>query len=308
MIAGQSIDAGTVTVRNDETYLYVTVYSKAGFQDVQENIKMWIGTKLPNKRPPAGKFPYKIYETSDTGKFRIELSTLEGWDDEAGCEQDFYIIVHADVLTIAGDPNSGETAFGGCEEGAGKAWWYYMEYTTQCCDEEVCMDAFAKKGNEAHSHCINYTDNNGKQYLAWSNQIDFGLFQGSTRQITLWANVDQCNPYDDSDRIAVGYVNISTFSEGEGDGMKLYANIKYVIYDRYIDRCHLIEVNSYVGLDKSPIDSNGNLIISDTNKFYHKELGGVSEYTFERLSWPGKNTYKAWDTYIIAHAKVCEIK
>ena len=37
LIAGQSIDAGTVSVMNDGVNLYVTVYSKAGYQDVEEN-------------------------------------------------------------------------------------------------------------------------------------------------------------------------------------------------------------------------------------------------------------------------------
>lgn len=132
--AGQTIDAGSVTISNDDTYLYVKVYSKAGFQDVEENIKMWIGLTPPDSRPPSGHFPYKVTEDGTTHIFEIELSTLPEWDE---CGKSYVVIVHADVLTEEGNSGSGETAYGGCDGVQDQPWWAYMDYETQCCEEET---------------------------------------------------------------------------------------------------------------------------------------------------------------------------
>ena len=311
LIAGQSIDAGTVSVMNDGVNLYVTVYSISGFQDVDENIKMWIGTNLPSGRPAAGKFPYKVTESGNTHIFQIPLSSFDGWTEDE-CEQHYYIIVHADVKVVNGDGFDEETAFGGCEEGGGKAWWYYMEYATSCCEEDMeCMDAFARKDNDRYSFCINYNDDERNSKITWSSQLDFNLFEGvggASHKIRLWVNVDQCNPWTDAERVNIGYVTVSTFSEGVGDGMKLYADMKYWIKDEFKDEYQFSVVNVYFGLYADSFDDNGNAIMPSGDKFYQEELNGGSEFTLKRLDWPGTNGNLAWDTYFISHVKICEIK
>jgi hypothetical protein len=309
LIAGQNLDAGEVTIQNNKTHLYVKVYSKAGFQNVRENIKMYIGLPedLPSKRPPAGHFPYKVTESGDTYIFEIPLSTLDGWDDEGDCAQDFAIIVHADVLTKVGDAGSGETAFGGCVEGSGKAWWYYMEYKTSCCEEMECVDAFARKDNDQHAFCI--LDNEGNT-MAWSSQLDYNLFEGdrgASHKIRLWVNVDQCDPWADEERINVGFATVTTFSEGIGDGMKLYANVKYWISDQYKDQYKILNVSAFFGLYSNSFDINGKPIMPDEDEFYHQEVNDLSEYTLKRINWPGTNGNLVWDTYFISKIKVCKI-
>ena len=56
--AGQTIDAGDAPIYNDGDNLYVTVYSENGFQDGEEQIKMWIGADMTfTSRPNAGSLP-----------------------------------------------------------------------------------------------------------------------------------------------------------------------------------------------------------------------------------------------------------
>jgi hypothetical protein len=125
LIAGQYTDNGSVTIYNDATKLYVTVYSSNGFDPTKpENIKMWFGTTLIfDDRPAAGQLPFKVTETSDTHTFEFLLSSFA-----LTCGTPIYVIVHADV--------PGATAFGGGTAGSGSAWWYYMQYTIQCCDPQ----------------------------------------------------------------------------------------------------------------------------------------------------------------------------
>lgn len=205
LIAGQSIDAGTVTVRNDATHLYVEVYSKAGFQDVEENIKMWIGTELPKKRPPAGHFPYKVTESSNKYTFGIPLSSIDGWDVSCGENAEpFYIIVHADVLTESG---SKETAFGGCISGDTKgAWWYYMEYKVQCCDEDDY--AFMYKGAD-YVTCFNDGSING-----FSNVHHYRYYRTYTRTNYIYTNSDNnCDKLSDSRIGGVTYSILDPYNE-----------------------------------------------------------------------------------------------
>ena len=305
LVAGQNIDAGTVTVRNDDTYLYITVFSKAGFQDVDENVKIWAGTELPKKRPPAGHFPYKDKVTGLTSpEYKIKLSDI-GWDGKCGENtQPLYIIVHADVLTLN---DGGQTAFGGCIEAETKgAWWYYMDYKVQCCDEEEeCLDAFAFKYlNPNHSNCLDYTDNETKN-LVWSNNFNFRYLENRNYQFSLIANAEECIPQakdgtiTDSAAIVVGFINITMFSEGVGDGIKLYTTISYHITNTDYK---LSNVNLYLNNVETP--NNVNPLSGDYNYNVSSPEWNSTTTTFEKLPWPG--AYNAWDTFLIPHVKVCK--
>jgi hypothetical protein len=152
--AGQTIDAGSVTIYNDEVNLYVTVYSEFGYQAGDEQLKLWVGGDLKNlPRSPAGnpingQFPYKI--TTDGGTtytFTIPLDDLSLVND---CGDNIYVVLHADVLADDGNGGgpSAETAYGGDTGGdTGNSWWYYTTFTIQCCDDppvfDHCETAFA---------------------------------------------------------------------------------------------------------------------------------------------------------------------
>ncbi len=153
--AGQTIDAGSVTIYNDNTNLYVTTFSSAGYVSGTEQLKMWVGTDLlnmPQNRqgiPIPGQFPYKITTDGNTTyTFTIPLNSLPLINN---CGQSVYVVVHADVLANNGSGStSSETAFGGDVAGTGPRWWFYTSYMVECCSNPPVFDksetAFAKGG------------------------------------------------------------------------------------------------------------------------------------------------------------------
>jgi hypothetical protein len=134
--AGQTINAGTITVENDNTNLYVT-YNTTG---IFGTLHLWVGTDLtlvPSSKsdkgtPVPGKFPYKYTTNGETTyTFTIPLNKIPGYDQKCGTgSRPIYVVAHAEV-TINGNK---ETAFGGCVPGTGPRWWYYAVHTLQCCD------------------------------------------------------------------------------------------------------------------------------------------------------------------------------
>lgn len=152
LFAGQNIDVGSVTIYNDGTNLYITVYSVDGYADMPEQIKIWVGGDLTNMpateggAPIIGQFPYKLTTNGGTTyTVTIPLDEISLFNE---CGDLIYVVVHADVL-VDGNGTTAETAFGGDEEGPGARWWYYSEYTSQCCNGpalDYCETAFAKGG------------------------------------------------------------------------------------------------------------------------------------------------------------------
>lgn len=215
--AGQTIDAGSVTIYNDATNLYVTVYSEFGFQSVDENIKMWVGadfTTLPVNGqgvPINGQFPYKVTTSGTTYTFTIPLNDLSLVNQ---CGDLIYIVVHGDVL--ASDGNGGttaETAFGGdTPGGTGNRWWFYTTFNIQCCNgggggfdhEET---AFAKggwvwttqpKSNPENLPSLNLTKNR------WGWAIN--LTETGTTSYQIWAGAGLNNT---SNGVLVGTLSVN---------------------------------------------------------------------------------------------------
>ena len=283
--AGQHIDAGLVTIMNDDEYLYVKVYSEAGFQDVDENIKMWIGTEVPDKRLPAGHFPYKVTESGNTHIFQIPLSSLSSgddvvWDGECGVNNTdpLIIIVHADVITKSG---SSETAFGGCEEGQGRgAWWYYMNYVIECCDEEEeLLNAFGVKHNNTQSSCASDV---------WTSWVFGGWLNGYTEEnpfkgmVLYLEDNDNCDNFDNQ---IVGHIEINIM-DNDVNTLK----IKYVITDDHY---------ALSGIDFSIKE----LDIDTDYRNFKEPVDMESEYTLY-IPWSGNINHNEQLLYFIQQAKV----
>jgi hypothetical protein len=148
--AGQTINAGTLTVSNDQTNLYVT-YTTSG---VFSTLHLWVGTDmalLPKNSqgtPIPGQFPY-VYDASGltTYTYTIPLSGISFFNT---CGDKVYVVAHAEVSINGGN----ETAFGGNIEGTGtNRWYFYAGYSTVCCEtpppppsNEKLGTAFAKGG------------------------------------------------------------------------------------------------------------------------------------------------------------------
>jgi len=130
--AGQDIDAGTLTVSNDETNIYVTYSTTTQFG----NLHVWVGTDstaFPQNsqgKPVFGQFPY-TYDATGLNEytFTIPLSDIEFYNE---CGEEIFLIAHAEVL-VNGE---WETGFGGNIPGNDNRWFYYAKYTVACCNEE----------------------------------------------------------------------------------------------------------------------------------------------------------------------------
>jgi hypothetical protein len=152
--AGQTIDAGTLIVSNDETNLYVTYNTTGDFG----TLHLWVGTDLtllpttPNGSglgtPIPGQFPY-VYDAAGltTYTFTIPLANISFY---TACGNTINVVAHAEVSINGGN----ETAFGGDIAGKGtNRWYFYTAYVTSCCSGtppptplEKLGTAFAKGG------------------------------------------------------------------------------------------------------------------------------------------------------------------
>jgi hypothetical protein len=130
LLGGQTIDEGDIVVGSTNDSVFLSIVTTGGFADDDENLKIWIGkTMIFEDRPSAGSFPYKYTLQKGVLKF------YAGWSfEELGikCGDKLFLVVHGDMV-------DGETAFGGklINPGPGKAWWYYMEFTIECCEPTV---------------------------------------------------------------------------------------------------------------------------------------------------------------------------
>lgn len=302
-----SMDAGEVVISYDETYVYVKVTSTAGFQGSSENVKMWIGKDLNdlpsagNGAPINGHFPYKANVSGDTHVFQIALADIDGG---LGCEDLIYIVVHGDVMVVNDGKTTAETAYAGDHEGEGNRWWWYMEESveccdedsaeccdddsSECCDEEQCYDVFAYTNSDSSKSFCYESDGN---YLGWVNQFKYINPGNGPFKFPLYANVDDCDPSSGTD-MEIGYAEILFSSDGEVD----FVSIKYVLNKGY-------EFTS-ASLRLSKCSESGYVDCSDQKEIEGSLINEKSVATFGIQEWLGG--YDLWDGYIYPSAKVCK--
>lgn len=138
LTAGQTIDVGTVTVSNDEDYLYVT-YNTTGDWYLT-GVKLYVGLgDAPTERLNPGKAPYKSGDIFHARSYTFEVPLDEF---VVTCDETtLWLQAHADVVRLDEEgnevPDSGETAYGGDITKPKKGSWYgNISYTVQCCEEE----------------------------------------------------------------------------------------------------------------------------------------------------------------------------
>lgn len=301
--AGQDIDAGSVIVGNDDEYLYVTVKSTEGFQDVEENVKIWVGDELPDRRPPAGQFPYKVTVPEGETEVTVQIPLSDFIEDSDQCQpEDLYVLVHGDVIA----DGNGETAWGGCDEGDGNAWWYYIDYTTQCC---ACWCGFGYDYQTPENESCLAMMYEGVRWIFWSNMYEFEALKDQSYEIGLVVNSSFCHPLDadgeiqDNLAFKIGSVFIKPY---EMEGMK-YVDVEYRLYEKY--QGYNIQMDLYIGADRIPKhDKEEKVVIPDEKHmvFQHKLEPGQVNYTFEKLPWLSHHEEgsESCETYISVHAAV----
>lgn len=181
--AGKNTDVGTVTVSNDEDYLYVT-YNTTGDWYLKE-VKLYVRDSEPTERLNPGKAPYKsgniFYARSYT--FVVPLTGFEVTCDVT----ELWLQAHADVVRLdeGGNeevPDSGETAYGGDITKPKKGSWYgNISYTVQCCEEEQ-EPCYEWKGETAWA--------DGTRYVKKGNWATYTKYEGFEKSVTLYAGQD----------------------------------------------------------------------------------------------------------------------
>jgi hypothetical protein len=133
--AGQHTDSGTVTVWNDENYLYVQFQTTGEWTLTETHVHVATSLSgIPTNEqgiPVPGQFDYTAtHNHISTYTYTIPLTWPEATD--------LTIAAHATVALL--DGNGGtvqiETAWGGDHLEGGARWWFYLEYSIQTCQPE----------------------------------------------------------------------------------------------------------------------------------------------------------------------------
>ncbi|MBN2412700.1 hypothetical protein JXQ31_13505 [candidate division KSB1 bacterium] len=205
LIAGQTIDVGSVTVTNDADYIYITYtidHPDACFGTLQ----VWVGDDLAdmpqNKKgtPIPGQFcqvnsDWCFDATGQTSyTFTIPFSDLDNMGVNTACEQTLFVVTHAEVdMDCDPETDEHETAFSGDESGSGPRWWFYGEYSI-CCYEPPsgCQTETGWGGNtgvnvgEPGAWWYYFKVANGSPQTIYAGQtIDVGIVTYNSTQLTI---------------------------------------------------------------------------------------------------------------------------
>jgi hypothetical protein len=148
LYAGRTIDAGTVTVSNDSSNLYVAFSTKNGWQLTESHLAIALTLSgIPQTKsgnPKVGNFPYqRTYDpavTSDVYVFSLDqLAVSLGLDRFTCGSTSLVIAAHAVVVQLDGNGGvtSRETGWASGPGFPGANWATYFGYTVQCCAPAV---------------------------------------------------------------------------------------------------------------------------------------------------------------------------
>ncbi len=124
LMAGQTINAGTVTVTNDGTTLFVTYSTTNGW--AMSEVQLYVG-ELANApqnnggNPTPGRFPIKqnFSPSVTTATYSMPLS---------GLPDCFVVAAHCVVKTSTGGSGSTQTGWGQGTQFGGNNWGMYFDY------------------------------------------------------------------------------------------------------------------------------------------------------------------------------------
>jgi hypothetical protein len=137
LIAGQHIDAGSVSITNDGDSLLVTITADAPWLLSEAHVYAGFGPAPTNRRGIVvpGQFPYKAAFSPATSSYSlaIALSDLDG-----SCGETLTVVTHAVVVKLNGGTVVEEqTAFGDGTPFSDPRWGFSASYEI-CCDTEQC--------------------------------------------------------------------------------------------------------------------------------------------------------------------------
>jgi hypothetical protein len=131
MLAGQTNNAGTVTITNGVAALCVTFVANEGWYIRGTHID--IALEMPQGNPPPGSFTDAQVHDPAVGSYTACFS-LESFGYEPG--MDIFVGAHADLTRMTYGVEFGEeSGWGHGEPAPGHNWAEYVKYTIQECTE-----------------------------------------------------------------------------------------------------------------------------------------------------------------------------
>lgn len=315
LYAGQTIDAGTVTVSNDANNLYVTFETSGDWW--LDTTHLHVATTqegVPaarNGNPIPGQFDYQTNHDPrvQTYTYTVAKSAIEGFDTEVSGS--LVIAAHAALVRIVdGEVVQTETGWGNGTRFVTKGnWGMYIAYEWQTCiggpaKYEEVGTAYAYGGDDATCFIVEdlsaFPQSLGQPglNLAHDGHFDtFNLWGWSNGPLAegsytweLWAGAAHCETYRGT---LVGTVTVNY----EGSTATVTYNM---IGDFVLGETHL-----YVGSEPMPRDNNGHFTsakgqfgnIHDPSCEVAGEqvLAGCVDDSYEITELSG-------DIYIVAHA------
>jgi len=299
LFAGQTVNAGTVTVANDASYLYVT-YTTSGDWKLQQthlhvadSLAGMPMTKTGN--PKIGNFAYQTTHSPmvTTHTYTIAKSALS-----LDSNQSVVIAAHAVVVKVDGSGNviASETGWAaGTPFTQRGSWATYLSYIWQDCKvdppvETATETAFGHSATAGACFLTFDLDSDGKgDFNRWGWSIG-PLAPGATYQFDLYAGAGRC---DVSKGTRVGSVTVEYYN-GTASVTYTMAGTNPTTGVAY----NLVEAQLYVGNEILPKDVNGEYTVAPGQyPDVAGELKNVLSKTFTVSGLSG-------EAYVVAHATV----
>ena len=285
LLAGQYIDAGTVSVKVENDQLIVTYQTGNGWYLLEAYL--WVDDVPPPAQNPApGQFPYKsgdIYGAT-TYTFIVPLDNEFFTFACPSPDLTIYLAAHAALKKVNNNEPGGYQFETGWADGAPIVetgnWATYFDVTLACdCEEdtdtdvvtEVCETAYGFGGDNAAC----FIDlPHGFSNWGWTN----GPLSEGSYTFDLYAGAGQC---DLSKGVHAGYVDVE-YDDGT-------VTVTYALFDDY----YTSETHLYIGTDMVPMTKKGKFTVAPGQYPY---AGGL-EFSVDIA--PDE------DLFVIAHAVVC---
>ena len=294
LYAGQTIDAGTVSVAVLGDSLTVTYETTDGWE--LDEVHVWVGTDLadmPQGRsgnPQIGLFPYTT-ESPDSPTSHTFVIPLDELGFSCPGDDDTYLVAaHAALSRDDGEGGvDTETGWADGDRIVDRgSWATYFGFDLSCeCDggeeeeEGECETAYAYDEDGTCFLDIDIDGDGEGDFSRWGWSIP--VSEGTSESFDLYAAAGQC----DLDKgTLVGSVTVS-YADGSG-------TVTYTTADGYT----LEETHLYIGEALLPVDVNGNFTLAPGQYPYTSDLDGVGEDSHDVEGVSG-------DLNLVAHAVVC---
>jgi hypothetical protein len=146
---------GNVSISNDDLNLSVTISSTNGFQNVSNNVALWVGTDLADLPKNNFGIPLDIETSFDylaqaagtEYTFIVPLANISGYNTETCGVESLFVVTSVKAVIVVNNLPALLTAYGGNSMVDTSFPWWYDTYTPSCCEQVIegsCETAYAK--------------------------------------------------------------------------------------------------------------------------------------------------------------------